>query len=487
MTDLNKLTITKAKDLLSKGEISATDLVQAHLDHIDNNKHLNAFLTLDADRALEQARLSDQRYSQNTARALEGIPLGYKDNFCTKGVRTTCGSKILENFVPGYEATVTNNLNQHGAINLGKLNMDEFAMGSGNLTSAYGPVINPWVSKNDPDKKLVPGGSSGGSAAAVAAGLAMGALGSDTGGSIRQPAAFCGIVGIKPTYGLCSRYGMIAFASSLDQAGPFARTVEDTALLLELMAGFDEKDATSIKTVIPAYSKQINSDLKGIKVGIPKEYLEGLHEDGLNLVKQGAQWLADRGAEIREVSLKTTPLALPVYYIIAPAEASSNLARFDGVRYGLRVDGASVDDMYAKTRDAGFGREVKRRIMIGTYVLSAGHYDAFYTKALKLKHLITQDFNQTFEQVDVLLTPTTPKAAFGVDEKVTDPVTMYLNDVYTATANLAGIPGISVPAGLDHDGLPLGLQILGPRFSEQNLFNVARAIEESANFKGLEA
>ena len=486
MTNLTQLTISKAKMLLTKGDISSTELVTAHLNAMEEKKDLNAFLTSCHDDALNKAALSDTHYKNNTARALEGIPLAYKDNFCTKDVRTTCGSKILENFIPPYESTVTDNLNNQGAINLGKLNMDEFAMGSGNIHSAYGPVTNPWKSKEDSSKKLVPGGSSGGSAASVAAHMTMGALGSDTGGSIRQPASFCGVVGIKPTYGLCSRYGMIAFASSLDQAGPLARTVEDTALILQHMAGFDPKDATSIDIQIPDYAKNINKNIKGLKVGLPTEYLEGLHADGQALVQKGIEWLKAQGAEIKEISLKTTSLALPVYYIIAPAEASSNLARFDGARYGMRVQGDSLDEMYANTREEGFGKEVKRRIMIGTYVLSAGYYDAFYTKALKIKHLITEDFNKAFKDVDVVLTPTTPTAAFGIDEKITDPVTMYLNDVYTATANLAGIPGISVPAGLDHNGLPLGLQLLGPRFSEQTLFNVASVIEDAAAFKGLE-
>lgn len=486
MTNLTQLTISKAKMLLTKGEISSTELIAAHLKAMEEKKDLNAFLTSCHDDALNKAALSDIHYKNKTARALEGIPLAYKDNFCTKDVRTTCGSKILENFIPPYEATVTDNLNKQGAINLGKLNMDEFAMGSGNIHSAYGPVINPWKSKEDLTKKLVPGGSSGGSAACVAAHMAMGALGSDTGGSIRQPASFCGIVGIKPTYGLCSRYGMIAFASSLDQAGPLARTVEDTALILQHMAGFDPKDATSINIKIPDYAQNINKNIKGLKVGLPTEYLEGLHADGQALIQKGVEWLKEQGAEIKEISLKTTSLALPVYYIIAPAEASSNLARFDGARYGMRVQGTSLDEMYSNTREEGFGKEVKRRIMIGTYVLSAGYYDAFYTKALKIKHLITEDFNKAFADVDVVLTPTTPTAAFGIDEKITDPVTMYLNDVYTATANLAGIPGISVPAGLDHNGLPLGLQLLGPRFSEQTLFNVASVIEDAVAFKGLE-
>lgn len=482
MTDLTNLTIAQAKNLLKKKQISAKDLVQSHIDRIEDHKNLNVFITSSFDQAIAMAEAADVRYKNQDDRPLEGIPLGYKDIFCTKDVKTTCGSRILENFIPPYESTVTDNLNKQGAINLGKLNMDEFAMGSANLTSAYGPVINPWKSKTNPEKKLVPGGSSGGSSAVVSARLAMATLGSDTGGSIRQPAAFCGIVGIKPTYGLCSRYGMIAFASSLDQAGPFARTVKDTALVLEHMAGFDPKDATSLNVTIPSYSENLTQNLKGLKVGIPKEYLEGLHETGKALVQKGIDWLKAAGAEIIDVSLKTTPYALPAYYIIAPAEASSNLARFDGVRYGVRKNGDSLDELYENTRAYGFGAEVKRRIMIGTYVLSAGYYDAYYTRALKIKHLITEDFNSVFKTVDVLLTPTTPTAAFGMDEKITDPVTMYLNDMYTVTANMAGLPGISVPAGLDQEGLPLGLQLLGPRFSEQTLFNAASVIEASANF-----
>ncbi|CAO5681664.1 MAG: Glutamyl-tRNA(Gln) amidotransferase subunit A [Holosporales bacterium] len=485
MRNITNLTIKQAKEHLLKGDFTSVELVQSHFDAIESKKEINAYLTTMNDDALLNAKKADAAYQSKTARKLEGIPLGIKDLFCSKNVQTTAGSKILENFVPQYESTVTTNLFNHGAISLGKLNMDEFAMGSTNMNSAYGPVINPWRSKNFPDKKLVPGGSSGGSAAAVSANIAMASLGSDTGGSIRQPAAFCGVVGIKPTYGLCSRYGMIAFASSLDQAGPFAKNVYDTALILESMAGYDEKDATSLDVKIPEYSKNLNADLKGLKVGVPVEYINGLDDDGKELLQKGISWLKDAGAMLQEVSLKTTPFALPAYYIIAPAEASSNLARFDGVRYGLRVDGKTLDEMYENTRALGFGREVKRRIMIGTYVLSSGYYDAFYTKALKIKHIITQDFKNAFKNVDVLLTPTTPNAAFGIDEKITDPVKMYLNDVYTVTANLAGLPGISVPSGYSKEGLPLGLQLLGPRFSEQTLFNAALAIENAAGFKRL--
>ncbi|MBP9752620.1 MAG: Asp-tRNA(Asn)/Glu-tRNA(Gln) amidotransferase subunit GatA [Proteobacteria bacterium] len=485
MKNLTNLTIKQAKEYLLKGDIKSLDLVEAHLSAMEAKKELNAYLTPMADDALLKAKKADEAYQAKTARKLEGIPLGIKDLFCSYGVKTTCGSKMLESFVPQYESTVTTNLFEKGAISLGKLNMDEFAMGSTNMNSAYGPVLNPWVPKNDPTKRLVPGGSSGGSAAAVAANIAMATLGSDTGGSIRQPAAFCGVVGIKPTYGLCSRYGMIAFASSLDQAGPFAKTVFDAALILESMAGHDKKDATSINRPIPEYSQHINADLKGLRVGVPVEYLNGLDDDGKKNLQNGMDWLKEAGAVVQEVSLKTTPYALPAYYIIAPAEASSNLARFDGVRYGLRADGKTLDEMYENTRALGLGNEVKRRIMIGTYVLSSGYYDAFYTKALKIKHLITQDFKNIFQDVGVLLTPTTPNAAFGIDEKITDPVKMYLNDVYTVTANLAGLPGLSVPAGLNHEGLPLGLQLLGPRFSEQTLFNAAQAIENAAGFKRL--
>jgi aspartyl-tRNA(Asn)/glutamyl-tRNA(Gln) amidotransferase subunit A len=486
MKKLNYLTIKEAKEHLLKGDFTVTELVTSHIEAMQEKQSLNAYITELSDIALKQAKDSDEHYALKTARQLEGIPLGIKDLFCSNGVRTTCGSKMLEDFVPAYESTVTKNLFQKGAISLGKLNMDEFAMGSTNMNSAFGPVINPWTSKNDPSKKLVPGGSSGGSAAAVAANIAMASLGSDTGGSIRQPAAFCGIVGIKPTYGLCSRYGMIAFASSLDQAGPFGKNVYDTALILESMAGFDKKDATSIDRNIPEYSKNITTDIKGLRVGVPLEYLEGLDEDGKALVQKGIDYLKQAGASVQEVSLKTTAYALPAYYIIAPAEASSNLARYDGVRYGLRVQGKTLDEMYENTRAEGFGKEVKRRIMIGTYVLSSGYYDAFYTKALKIKHLITEDFKNVFKSVDVLLTPTTPNPAFGIDEKITDPIKMYLNDIYTVTANLAGLPGISVPAGLNHDGLPLGLQLLGNRFSEQTLFNCAYVIEQACNFKRLE-
>jgi aspartyl-tRNA(Asn)/glutamyl-tRNA(Gln) amidotransferase subunit A len=485
MKKLTSLTIHEAIKHLEKGDFSVKELVQDHITEIDKKKELNAYLTYTYDQALAQADAATLAYKNKTNRSLEGIPLAHKDLFCTKGIRTTSGSKMLENFSPPYESTVTSNFVMHGALSLGKLNMDEFAMGSANLNSAYGPVINPWKSRKDPLKKLTPGGSSGGSAAAVSANIAMGTTGSDTGGSIRQPAAFCGIVGIKPTYGLCSRYGMIAFASSLDQAGPLGKDVRDTALLLEAMASFDEKDATSIQKEIPPYSKDLTDNLKGLKVGIPVECLEGLQDEQRLILDQGVAWLREAGCEVKEVSLKMMRFALPVYYIIAPAEASSNLARFDGVRYGLRVPGNSLDEMYENTRAQGFGHEVKRRIMIGTYVLSAGYYDAFYTRALKIKHIVTQDIKSMLKEVDVILTPTTPTPAFGLDEKI-DPISMFLNDLFTVIANLAGIPGISVPAGVSADGLPIGLQFLGARFSEQTLFNCAYAIEKAAGFQRFE-
>lgn len=485
MKHLKYLTIHEAMNGLEKGDFSCEELVQEHINCVEQKKHLNAFITYAYENALEQAKVSTQRYKNKTHRLLEGIPVAQKDLFCTKGVRTTSGSKMLENFIPPYESTVTQNFINAGAISLGKLNMDEFAMGSANINSAYGPVINPWKSRKDPLKKLTPGGSSGGSAAAIASHMVMGVTGSDTGGSIRQPAAFCGVVGIKPTYGLCSRYGMIAFASSLDQAGPLGKDVKDTALLLETMASFDEKDATSIKSDIPSYAKNLTANIKGLKVGVPVECLKDLHEDEKKILNQAISWLKDAGCEIKDVSFKMMHHALPAYYIIAPAEASSNLARFDGVRYGLRVPGSTLDEMYENTRAEGFGHEVKRRIMIGTYVLSAGYYDAFYTRALKIKHLVTQEIKNILTDVDVILTPTTPTPAFGIDEQI-DPIKMYLNDLFTVIANLAGIPGISVPGGLNEDGLPLGIQLLGARFSEQTLFNCAYVIEQAAQFKRLQ-
>ncbi|MBI1954591.1 MAG: Asp-tRNA(Asn)/Glu-tRNA(Gln) amidotransferase subunit GatA [Proteobacteria bacterium] len=478
---LTHLTLKQAKEGLIKKQFTCLELTQAYLTAIEQHRSLNAFITETPDIALTQAKKSDERYQKGTARALEGLPIGVKDLFCTKGVRTTAASKILENYIPAYESTVTQNLWNQGAVMLGKLNMDEFAMGSSNLTSAFGPCISPWKRLDNPNKQIVPGGSSGGSTTAVASHMALAAIGSDTGGSIRQPASFTGLVGIKPTYGLCSRFGIVAFASSLDQAGPLTRTVEDGAIMLRYMAGFDPKDATSLNVTIPPYDKHLR--FESLKIGIPKEYLEGLSDEIRSLLEKGISWLKEEGAEIRNVSLPTTPYGLPAYYIIAPAEASSNLARYDGVRYGLRIEGKTLDEMYEKTRLEGFGEEVRRRIMIGTYVLSHGYFDAYYIKAQKVRTLIAQDFERVFQEVDVLLTPTTPTDAFALDEKPTDPITMYLNDIFTVTANLAGIPGISVPCGLSKNGLPLGLQLLGPKLSEQRLLNVALTLEAAAQFE----
>jgi aspartyl-tRNA(Asn)/glutamyl-tRNA(Gln) amidotransferase subunit A len=483
MKALTDLTLTEAREALLKKKCSAVELTQAFISRMEKYRGLNAYITETPEIALNQAKESDKRIAENKAASLEGLPLGIKDLFCTKGIKTTAASRILSNFVPPYESTVSQNLLDAGAVFLGKTNMDEFAMGSANITSAFGPVISPWKKKSNPNKQIVPGGSSGGSAAAVAARLALAATASDTGGSIRQPAAFSGLVGIKPTYGLCSRYGMIAFASSLDQAGPLTHTVSDAALMLQVMASHDKKDATSLNVKIPDYLSNLSAKAKNLKVGIVKEYTENLNEDAQKLLQQGIDWLTKAGATIHNVSLKTTSYALPTYYIIAPAEASSNLSRYDGVRYCVRVEGKTLDELYENTRRQGFGEEVRRRIMIGTYVLSAGYYDAYYLKAQKVRKLITQDFENTFKEVDVLLTPTTPTAAFALDERPTDPVTMYLNDIFTVTVNLAGLPGISIPASVDNDGLPLGLQLIGPHLSEQTLLNVAAVLEDAADFK----
>ena len=482
-----KITLSQAKQMLEKKECSSAELVQAFINQATSKRDLNCFITETFDNALVQAAEADKRIASGNALPLDGLPIANKDLYCTQGVRTTAGSNILKNFIPPYESTVTGNLKKVGAISLGKLNMDEFAMGSANLNSAYGPVVNPWRSTSEPSKDLVPGGSSGGSAASVAAGLCLGATASDTGGSIRQPAAFCGITGIKPTYGLCSRWGMVAFASSLDQAGPMAHTIADCATLLKYMASYDDKDATSLNVAIPDYTAALKPAAKGLRVGLPKEYMEGLNQEGQDLLQKGISWLKAEGAEIVEISLKMTAAALPTYYIIAPAEASANLARYDGVRYGARVDSATLDEMYQSTRHDGFGAEVKRRIMIGTYVLSAGYYDAYYTRAQKVKKLISQDFDAAFEKVDVILTPTTPGAAFGLHDRNDDPVAMYLNDIYTVTVNLAELPGISVPVGLSADGLPLGLQLIGPKLSEQLLFNVGLTLEQAAAFPHFKA
>ncbi|MDO9708441.1 Asp-tRNA(Asn)/Glu-tRNA(Gln) amidotransferase subunit GatA [Paracraurococcus lichenis] len=482
-------TLRGAIEALNEGLVSSEELTRAHLDAIEAlNPRLNAYITVMAEQALAQARASDARRKEGISGPLEGVPLAIKDLFCTAGTPTTAGSRILGNFVPPYESTVSGNLLRDGAVFLGKVNLDEFAMGSSNTTSAFGPVENPWSRANDPDTRLVPGGSSGGSAAAVAARLALGATATDTGGSIRQPAAFCGIAGIKPTYGRCSRWGIVAFASSLDQAGPVARTVEDCAILLKSMAGFDPKDSTSADVPVPDFAAACARGVKGLRIGVPKEYrLEGMPAEIEALWEQGLQWLRDQGAETVEISLPHTKYALPTYYIVAPAEASSNLARYDGVRFGLRETAKDSDlkDLYERSRAAGFGPEVKRRIMIGTYVLSHGYYDAYYLKAQKIRALIKRDFDQAFAGVDAIVTPATPSAAFGMDEKQDDPVTMYLNDVFTVTANLAGLPGLAVPAGLDAQGLPLGLQVIGRAFDEETVFAVGAAIETAADFKAL--
>jgi aspartyl-tRNA(Asn)/glutamyl-tRNA(Gln) amidotransferase subunit A len=483
MLELNHLTIAGALQGLAAKAFTAYDLTMACLMQMEKHRDLNAFVTETQELALQTAMNSDiRRASGQPMGALDGIPLGIKDLFCTEGVLTTAGSHILDGFHPTYESTVSANLWKAGAVMLGKLNMDEFAMGSSNGTSYHGPVVNPWRRKGD-NTQLVPGGSSGGSASAVAARMVLAATGTDTGGSIRQPAAFTGIVGLKPTYGRCSRWGIVAFASSLDQAGPMCRTVEDTAIMLGAMAGYDPKDSTSVDIPVPDYRKAIEGGIKGLKVGVPKEYrLDGLSPEIAKLWEQGVAWMKEQGAEIKEISLPHTKYALPVYYIIAPAEASSNLARYDGVRFGLRVPGESLDDMYEQTRAAGFGKEVRRRVMIGTYVLSAGYYDAYYLRAQRIRALILKDFTDAFSDVDVVLTPSTPTAAFGLEEKSDDPVAMYLNDVFTVTVNLAGLPGISVPAGLDSRGLPLGLQLIGRAFDEETVLRAGRAIERAANF-----
>jgi aspartyl-tRNA(Asn)/glutamyl-tRNA(Gln) amidotransferase subunit A len=486
MSDLTALTLVQARDGLRAKQFSAAELTDAHLAAMQRARALNAFVLETPEVARKMAGDSDERLVKGQGGTLEGLPLGIKDLFCTDGVRTTACSHILENFVPPYESTVTANLWRDGAVMLGKLNCDEFAMGSSNETSHFGPVVSPWR-RRGADTKLVPGGSSGGSAAAVAAHLCVGATGTDTGGSIRQPAAFCGIVGLKPTYGRCSRWGIVAFASSLDQAGPFARTVRDCAILLRSMAGPDPKDTTCVDRPVPDYEKAVGASIKGKRIGIPKEYrVPGMAEEIEALWQQGVQWLKDAGADAVDISLPMTKYALPAYYIVAPAEASSNLARYDGVRYGLRAPGRDVIDMYEHTRRDGFGKEVRRRIMIGTYVLSAGYYDAYYLRAQKVRTLIKRDFERSFaDGIDAILTPTTPSAAFGIGEKGrADPIEMYLNDVFTVTVNMAGLPGISVPSGLDAQGLPLGLQLIGRPFEEETLFALGAVIEQAAgNFQ----
>ncbi|HZU50365.1 MAG TPA: Asp-tRNA(Asn)/Glu-tRNA(Gln) amidotransferase subunit GatA [Sphingomicrobium sp.] len=482
MSDLNSKTIAELRDGFRAGHFSAREIAENFNAAVAGARTLNAYTLETPDDALAAADTADQARASGDLLPLSGIPIGIKDLFATRGVETTAGSKILAGFRPPYESTVTAKLRQAGAGMLGKLNMDEFAMGSSNETSAHGPVISPWRRKGS-NVGLTPGGSSGGSAAAVAAQIAPGATGTDTGGSIRQPAAFAGIAGIKPTYGRCSRWGVVAFASSLDQAGPMAKTVRDCAILLEAMAGFDPKDSTSLDAPVPLWEANLSSDLRGKRVGIPREYrIEGVPDDVNRLWERGIEWLKDAGAVPVEISLPHTRYALPAYYIIAPAEASSNLARYDGVRYGLRERGpGGLDGMYSATREAGFGAEVKRRIMIGTYVLSAGFYDAYFTKAQKVRALIKQDFRKAFELCDVILTPTTPSAAFGIGE-TTDPLAMYLNDVFAVPASLAGLPAMSVPGACDKEGLPLGLHLIANELDEQMVLNAGLAIEERAGF-----
>ena len=482
MTDLTALTLAEARDALKAKTFTAVELTDAYLAAMETARGLNAYVAETPDIARDMAKASDARLAAGQAGPLEGLPLGIKDLYATKGVHTQACSHILDRFKPVYESTVSANLWADGAVMLGKLNMDEFAMGSSNETSHYGPVVNPWR-RNGSDAKLVPGGSSGGSAAAVAARLCLGATATDTGGSIRQPAAFTGTVGIKPTYGRCSRWGLVAFASSLDQAGPIARDVRDAAILLRSMASVDPKDTTSVDVAVPDYEAAIGKSVRGLRIGIPKEYrLDGMPAEIDALWQKGIDILREAGAEIVDISLPHTKYALPAYYIVAPAEASSNLARYDGVRYGLRVPGSDIVDMYENTRAAGFGTEVKRRILIGTYVLSAGYYDAYYLRAQKVRTLIKRDFELAYAAgVDAILTPATPSAAFGIGEKAdADPVEMYLNDVFTVTVNMAGLPGIAVPAGLSAEGLPLGLQLIGRPFDEETLFTLGAAIEKAA-------
>ena len=481
MSKLNTLSISEASRLLKKNDISSEEITKECLEAMSSGKRYNAFITETPEIALKQAKASDtRRFKKESLGPIDGIPLGYKDLFCTKGVLTTAASKILDGFVPTYESTVTKNLSGAGAVMLGKTNLDEFAMGSSNETSFYGAVKNPWELGDREDR--VPGGSSGGSAAAVAGNLSLGAIGTDTGGSIRQPASFCGIVGMKPTYGRCSRWGTIAFASSLDQAGPMTKSVADAALMLFEMAGHDDKDSTSASLNVPIFNKSLTGDVRGLRIGIPNEYkLDGIAKGIEDLWLKGIDMLRDAGAKIVEISLPHTKYALPAYYIIAPAEASSNLARYDGVRFGLRVDGDSLDGMYENTRGEGFGEEVQRRIMIGTYVLSAGYYDAYYLQAQKVRTRIAEDFATAFGEVDIILTPTAPSSAFGL-ERGDDPVKMYFNDIFTVPSSMAGLPGISVPVGLCDEGLPLGLQLIGRKFDEETVFKVAGVLETQAAF-----
>ncbi len=485
MSKLNELTIAEARDKLAAREITSVELTQACLSAVEGAGALNAFVHHTPDLAMEQARAADARIASGDESSMTGIPLGIKDLFCTKGVPSQAGSAILNGFLPQYESTVSQKLFDAGAVMLGKLNMDEFAMGSSNETSTYGDAVNPW--KVD-DRKLTPGGSSGGSASAVAADLCLAATGTDTGGSIRQPAAFVGITGLKPTYGRCSRWGIVAFASSLDQAGPMTKTVRDAAIMFGAMAGHDEKDSTSADLPVPDFEAMLTGDIRGKKIGIPKEYrMDAMPQEIEKLWSDGAEMLRDAGAEIVDISLPHTKYALPAYYVIAPAEASSNLARYDGVRFGHRAklaEGDGITEMYEKTRAEGFGPEVQRRVMVGTYVLSAGFYDAYYNRARRVRALIKKDFDDVFaEGIDAILTPATPSAAFGLGEMAdADPVQMYMNDVFTVTVNLAGLPGVAVPTGLDKSGLPLGLQLIGRPWEEGELLNTAQVLEDAAGF-----
>jgi aspartyl-tRNA(Asn)/glutamyl-tRNA(Gln) amidotransferase subunit A len=482
-SELTGLTLKDAVEGLKTKAFSSLEITQAHVDAVEASRSLNAYILETPERALQMARAADARIARGEAGPLEGAPLGIKDLFCTEGYRTTAASRILGDFKPTYESTVTSHLWRDGAVMLGKLNLDEFAMGSSNETSAFGPVSNPWRAEGS-NQLLTPGGSSGGSAAAVAADLCLGATATDTGGSIRQPAAFTGTVGIKPTYGRCSRWGIVAFASSLDQAGPIAKTVEDAAILLRSMSGHDPKDSTSLPIAVPDFPSFVGKPVKGLRIGVPKEYrVDGMPAEIEALWAKGVEWLKDAGCEIVEVSLPHTKYALPTYYIVAPAEASSNLARYDGMRYGLRAEGRTLAEVYENTRGQGFGDEVKRRILIGAYVLSAGYYDAYYLKAQKVRRRIADDFKAVFEQCDALLTPATPSAAFALGDKDVDPVTMYLNDVFTVTANLAGVPAMTVPAGLDAQGLPLGLQLIGRTLDEGTLFSLGGVLEQAADFR----
>ena len=483
MPAIAEMTLAQLRDAIRNKECSAKEATEEYLSRIEGAKELNSFVSVTADKALTMASASDAKVAKGEGGDLEGVPLGIKDLFCTEGTLTTAGSHILDGFIPQYESSVTSNLWRDGAVMLGKLNMDEFAMGSSNETSFYGPVVNPWRASGS-DAKLTPGGSSGGSSAAVSARLCAGATGTDTGGSIRQPASLTGTVGVKPTYGRCSRWGVVAFASSLDQAGPIAQDVRDSAIMLKSMAGHDPKDSTSVDSPVPDYEAALGQSVKGLKIGVPKEYrIDGMPDEIERLWADGIAWMKDAGCEIVDISLPLTKYALPVYYIVAPAEASSNLARYDGVKYGHRADDFSdITSMYEKTRAEGFGAEVQRRVLIGTYVLSAGYYDAYYLRAQRVRKLIANEFGEAFKSVDLILTPSAPSAAFGLGEKSNDPVQMYLNDVFTVTGNLAGLPGASVPAGLDGQGLPLGLQLLARPFDEETMFKGMYALEQAAGF-----